>query len=55
MEQLEQDIDQLQQTVSQPDFYEQAHDKVQEQLNLLAEKEAALEVCWNVGKKENLK
>ncbi|MBB1364556.1 MULTISPECIES: ABC transporter ATP-binding protein [unclassified Shewanella] len=46
MEQLEQDIAQLQQTIAGADFYNQPQDLVNKTLQLLAEKEQNLEVCF---------
>ena len=46
MEQLEQDIAQLQQTIAGADFYNQPQDLVNKALQLLAEKEQNLEVCF---------
>ncbi|MBB1390557.1 ABC transporter ATP-binding protein [Shewanella sp. SG44-6] len=46
MEQLEQEIAQLQQTVGSADFYNQPQDSINKALQLLAEKEQNLEVCF---------
>lgn len=46
METLEAEILELQTTVASPDFYSQTQDKINSVLNLLADKEKQLEVCF---------
>ncbi|WP_394132804.1 ABC transporter ATP-binding protein [Shewanella maritima] len=46
MEQLEQEIETLQEAVNSPEFYNQTQDTVNAQLQALAEKEQALETCF---------
>ncbi|RTR39782.1 ABC transporter ATP-binding protein [Shewanella canadensis] len=46
MEQLEQEVEALQEKISAPEFYAQDQDKINLQLELLANKEQELEVCF---------
>jgi len=46
MEQLEQEVEALQEKISAPEFYAQDQEKISLQLELLANKEQELEVCF---------
>ncbi|ABV37080.1 ABC transporter-related protein [Shewanella sediminis HAW-EB3] len=46
MEQLEQEVEALQEKISAPEFYAQEQEKISLQLELLANKEQELEVCF---------